>query len=60
MNQLQAAHRRLKAAQTAMALFTVRTKGRDLTEQESAEQSKLRQEERDAIDNLFRVEHRVP
>jgi len=57
MNQLQAAHRRLKTVQSAMALFTVRTKGRDLTEQESAEKSKLRQEERDAIDNLYRVEH---
>lgn len=60
MNQLQAAHRRLRAAQTAMALFTVRTRGRDLTEQESAERCKLRQEERDAIDNLYRVEQRGP
>lgn len=57
MNQLQTAHHRLKTAQSEMALFAVRTKGRDLTEQESAEQSRLKKEERDAIDNLYRVEH---
>lgn len=57
---LEAAHRRLKRAQIAVASFDDRTKGRGLTEltdEEVAEKLKLRQEEVDAEGNLYRAEH---
>lgn len=51
------AHRQLKEAQAAMALFTARTKGKTLTDEEAAEQLRLRRNEFEATENLYRAEH---
>ena len=57
MDKLQSAQQRLKQAQTAIASFIARTKGRELTNQESTEWRMLLQEESDALQNLHRIEH---
>ena len=55
--KLETAHRLMKEAQKAMLLFNSRTMGRDLTEDESAEQKRLLRAEAEAAHELYRAEH---
>lgn len=57
--RLADAHRQLKEAQAAMALFTARTNGRSLIGAEAAEQLRLRHHELEATESLHRAEHDV-